>query len=948
MKGKKLVLAGIGFLMCTAVLPATAQRENKVEIKGIVIEKSNGEAVESAAVRLLSGKDSTMQAGVATDARGLFSIKDVSPGTYILNVTFLGLEDVYHALQVTGRNATVDLGKIEMTENSILLNEAVVKGKITEVIVKADTVEYNADAFRVTDGAMLEELLKQLPGAEVAADGTVTVNGKQIKKILVDGKEFFSDDPKVASKNLPAKMVEKVQAYDRRSDMAMMTGFDDGEEEAVINLQIRAGMKEGVFGNAFAGYGSKDRYEANMMVNRFVNNDQYSLLGGINNTNNMGFTDLASTMFSGMGGGGRRGMVFFGGANGITTSGNMGLNFSKEFSPKLTLGGNIRYSHSDNDAQTKEETENILKSGNTFDYETAANRAINNNVGANLRLTWKPDTLTQVIFTPDFSLSGTNRSENSDSYTLNSTRDSINTVTSDAFSKGHGYNLNGRLEASRRLNDWGRVLSVSLSAGTGNTINDSHNYSLTRFLLDPNMKDELIDQQIDYDNTNFNYRAFVSWVEPVGRNNFIQLSYRYNGSEREALKNAFSLDGAGNYNVLDSTYSKSSRNEAANQRASIAFKAQREKYNYTIGFNVDPSYSKLETFVGDNILDSRSRHVVNYSPTVQFNYRPNRDFNVRVEYEGETSQPTMQQLQPVLDVSNPLNTTEGNPDLKPIYTNDLQIRIQNYNPEKQSMFMLMANGNYIVNAVVNSTTNDPNTGKRHTTYLNSNGNYGGNLRFMFNTPIFGKAISINNMAFASFQNESSFSNGEKNTNKRTQLQDHLGINYRSGLLDLGVNGNISYQRTRNSLDGQQDLNTYNYGGGATATVYLPLSFRIESDITYSTNQGYSSGFEQKEWLWNASVSKDFLKGNAGTLRFKIYDILQQRSNISYSSSANYNRYSEYNTLTSYFMFHFIYRFSIFKGGATMGDMRRGGPPGQRGPGGGEGGGRRIIRMDGPM
>ncbi|MDR2385937.1 MAG: outer membrane beta-barrel protein [Tannerella sp.] len=936
MKNKRfLVLTGISFFMLWE-FPVAAQTRQAVEITGTVVEKATGEPVEAAAVRLLADKDSIMQAGVITNDKGMFSLKNVSSGTYILNISFLGLEDVYQPLQITGRNAKVELDKIEMTENSILLDETVVKGKIVEMLVKADTIEYNADAFRVTEGAMLEELFKKLPGAEVATDGTVTVNGKQIKKILMDGKEFFSDDPKVASKNLPAKMVEKVQTYDRRSDMAMMTGFDDGDEEAVINLTIRPGMKQGVFGNAFAGYGSKERYEANMMLNRFANSDQYSLLGGINNTNNMGFTDLASTMFSGMGGGGRRGMIFFGGSNGITQSGNIGFNFSKEFSPKLTLGGNIRYSHSDNNAQTEEETENILNTGNMFDYEKTDSRSINNNAGANLRLTWKPDTLTQVIFTPDFSLSGTNRNETNDSHTLNNAKDSVNTVSSNAYSEGNGYNFNSRLEASRKLNDKGRVLSISLSAGKGKTLNDSYNYSFTRFLLNPNMNDELIDQQIDYNNTNYNYRAFVSWVEPLGKNNFMQLSYRYNGSEREALKNAWSTDISGNYSVLDSAYSQSSRNESANQRASIAFKAQRKKYNYTLGFNIDPSYSKLETFVGDDILSSANRHVVNYSPTVQFNYRPSDEFNVRIDYEGETSQPTMQQLQPVEDVSDPLNTTVGNPNLKPIYTNDLRIRIQNYNQEKQSMFMLMANGTQTINDVVNFTVNDPTTGKKYTTYENINGNYQGNVRFMFNTPVFKKLFSINNMVFLSYKNQNSYINTEKNTNKSTQLQDRLGINYRSDLFDFGINGNISFQRTRNSLDGQQDLNTYNYGGGANTTIYLPLSFRIESDINYSANQGYTSGYEQKEWLWNASVSKDFLKGNAGTLRLKVYDILQQRSNISYVSTANYTRYSEYNTLTSYFMFHFIYRFSIFKGGGSINDMRRdrpdgpqGGPPGER-------------------
>lgn len=924
-----LVLIGISFFVLFS-LPVKAQ-QNNVEIKGIIIEKNSREPIEAATIRLLSGKDSTMKAGAASGSNGQFSLKNVIPETYLLHITYVGYEPVYQPLRITGRSASVDVGQIEMEENSVLLGEAVVTAKAVEVIVKADTVEYNADSYKVTEGAMLEDLLRKMPGVEVGSDGVVTINGKQIKKILVDGKEFFSDDPKVASKNLPAKMVEKVQTYDRKSDMAMMTGFDDGDEEAVINLTVRPGMKQGWFGNAFAGYGSRERYEGNFMVNRFLNNDQFSAIGGINNTNNMGFSDLASTMFSGMGGGGRRGFGGFGAGNGITQSGNIGANFSKEFSPKLTIGGNARYSRSDNDAESENETENILPSGNTSDFERSKSNTVNDNAGFNLRLTWNPDTLTQVVFRPDFSYSTTSMNERSDSHTLNSRFDSVNTVTSDAHSEGNGYNVSGRLEASRKLNSRGRVLSVALSGGTDRLENDGYNYSLTKYFLSTDRTDDLIDQQIEYDNTNYNYRGFLSWVEPLGRNNFVQLSYSYSANRREALKNAFVPDRDGSYNVLDSTYSQSSRNESTEQRASVAFKAQRNLYNYTVGFNVDPSHARTETFVGDETLYSSSRNVVNYSPTIQFNYLPSRERNLRIDYEGRTSQPTMKQLQPVEDVSDPLNTTVGNPDLKPIYTNSLRLRFQNFISERQTAFMIFASGGYVVNDVVNYTTNDPNTGKRSTTYKNINGNYNGNARMIFNTPLRNKKFSINNMSFAMYSNANSYIDTEKNTNRGMQLQDRFGINYRSDFADFGLNGNISYRRTRNSLDGQTDLNTYNYGGGANTTLYLPYEFKIESDINYSTNSGYSDGYEQNEWLWNASFSKSFLKGNAATLRFKIYDILQQRSNISYTATSGYTRYSEYNTLNSYFMLHFIYRFSIFKGGASMSDMQR------RGPGDGPGG-----------
>ena len=287
-------------------MPAYAQKG--VDITGTVIEEGTNEPIEQATVRLLSVKDSSMIGGVATSRNGSFMLKNIKNGSYLLHVSFVGFDPLYQPLRVTGKTNPVKLGKLALTDGAIQLGEAVVIGKAPEVTVRNDTMEYNADSYKTTEGSMLEDLLKKMPGVEVDSEGKITVNGKEIKKVLIDGKEFFSDDPKVASKNLPSKMIDKVQVLDKLSDMAKMTGFDDGEEETVINLTVKPGMKQGWFGNAFAGYGSEDRYEGNFMVNRFINNNQLTLMGGINNTNNMGFSDLASSMFSGMGGPrGRRG-----------------------------------------------------------------------------------------------------------------------------------------------------------------------------------------------------------------------------------------------------------------------------------------------------------------------------------------------------------------------------------------------------------------------------------------------------------------------------------------------------------------------------------------------------------------------------------------------------------------------------------------------------------------
>lgn len=928
--------SGKCLLMLLMILfsPMAFAQQSGVNVTGSVVEQGSDTPIEQATVRLLNVKDSAMVRGVVSARNGSFTLKNVKKGSYLLHITFIGYDPLYQPLQITGKKNPVNVGKLELSDGAIELGEAVVIGKAPEITVRNDTVEYNADSYKVTEGSVLEDLLKKMPGVEVDSEGKITVNGKEVKKVMVDGKEFFSDDPKVASKNLPAKMIDKLQVLDKKSDMAQMTGFDDGEEETVINLTVKPGMKQGWFGNAYGGYGSKDRYEGNAMVNRFVNNDQITFMGGANNTNNMGFSDLASTMFSGMGGGGgRRGG--FGAGSGITSSGNAGLNFSKEFKPdKLTLGGNTRYSHSDNDARSKSDRQNILPGdSSSYDNSEAMSRTKSDNFGVDFRLEWKPDTMTQLIFRPSFSLSHSMNDNFSDATTLDNERDTVNTNKSSNYSESNGYNLNASIDFSRKLNNKGRVFSATLSGGNSDSYSDGMNRSdIVYFNQTDALKNSIIDQRSRYDNKGFNYRAYVSWVEPIGHNNFIQATYSISQRKQEALKNVYNQDADGIYNVLDSAYSQSYRNNFISQRASLSFKSQRAKFNYTIGLNLDPSYSSSENFVGDTTLSKITRKVVNLSPMAQFNYMFDKRTNLRIMYNGRTSQPSMTQLQPVADISDPTNITIGNPDLNPRYTNNVFIRFQQFTPEKQRAFMIMANGSYIINDIVSYTSYNQETGVKTTTYKNVNGNYSGNVRMMLNTPLKNKKFSINSMTMASFANSNGYINEEKNTNRNLILSERGGVDFRSSYLDLGVNGNIRYNATSNSLQKENNQNTFNYGAGGYTTIYLPLNFKIESDVNWSTNSGYGDGFKQNEVLWNASASKSFLKNNQGTLRFKIYDILQQRSNISRSVTASYIQDSEYNTLGSYFMVHFIYRFSIFKGGASASDVKTPGRSGRgRGP-----------------
>ena len=875
-----------------------------------MIDDATQEAIPEANIRILNQKDSTYVTGKASEKNGTFSIP-ISNGNYIVQISYIGYSDLFKDVSVNNKNATVNLGTLSLIEDGVLLSDALVTAKALEVVVRGDTVEYNADSYKVTESAVIEDLLKKMPGVEVDADGKITVNGQEIKKILVDGKEFFSDDPKVASKNLPAKMVDKLQVLERRTDMSLMTGFDDGDEEMVINLTVKPGMKEGVFGNAFAGYGSQDRYEANAMVNYMRDKDQLTFLGGLNNTNNAGFSDLASAMFGGSGG---RGRGRWGGRSGITKSANAGLNFSKEFNEKLKLGGNVRYGDTDTDMSSSVYTQNLLSSENTFERENNVSNNYSQNINMDFRLEWEPDSMTKFIFRPNASFYNNNRSEVSDFSTVRAEGDTINHGDSQYFSEGTGKSIGGTLEASRKLGSKGRVLSFSVGGGINDSENNAENLSNTFY---SSRADDIIDQRIKNTNDGKNLRFYASYVEPLGKNNFLQLAYNYRYNRSESDRDTRTKDiNTGEYTVLDTAYSKRLENDFHNQNVELNFRATRDKYNYMVGVSMQPSKSESKIYKGETLEESVSQNVINFAPMAQFNYMWSRQNNLRLNYYGRTNQPSVSQLSSVKDFSNPLNISYGNPDLKPAFDHRLRLRYRNFNPENNSAYMFMTNLGFTVNDIVSSTITDRETGRRESTYENINGNWNANARFMTNQPLRNIKFSVFSMTFANYNNSNGFSNLEKNTSKRLNLGETLGVNYRSDQFDFSVRGNMSYNKVDNSLEGQQNQEYFNYGGNASTTIYLPFDFLVESDLNYSTNSGYADGFDQKEFLWNAAISKQLFKQKNGTIRFKIYDILKQKSDISRSVTANYIRDTTTNTLTSYFMFHFVYRFNIFKGGSS--------------------------------
>ncbi|MEG1585564.1 MAG: outer membrane beta-barrel protein, partial [Bacteroidales bacterium] len=676
---KYLFLLFIGLFMATFM--SVSQSVKETIISGTVLESETGQPLEQATIRLLSLPDSALVKGTVSVAEGRFSIPVRQAGKFLVSVSFIGFETYYKDLSLPAAGGKINLGNIKIGENSLVLGEAIVEGKAPEIVLKEDTVEYNADSYKLPASSMVEDLIKKLPGVEIDTDGNITAGGKVISKILVDGKEFFGKDVAVALKNINVEILHKLQVIDRKSEEARLTGVDDGEDEKIINLTIKKGMKKGWFGNLSGGYGNKGRYEGYGMVNRFVDDNQYSLLGGVNNTNNSGFSDMGSSMYSGSNMGGDR-------SGGKTTSGNIGTNFSHGKEEKFSVNGSLMVSGSDQDVKRKTLRENFLSDRSTFYDQTFGGMNKSRNAGGDLRLKWRVDSLTRIEFVPSVQYNRSNSANQSDFTTQKEDSTYINRGNTRKETEMDGLNYSARLSVSRgSARKKGRRASLSLGWSGNMNNGTSYQNSFTQYgdeRVNPAaVRDTSVNQKQTEHGDKQAFRIRLSYVEPFGNNRFLQAAYTINRTRSTSDRYSYNwLEEEDRYNTdFDSIYSDRFENIFLAQNITLSIRTIRKKYNYIIGLNMDPSYTKSINFFDDD--RSFSRSVFNLGPTGEFTYLWSKHHNMRIQYRGRTQQPSINQLQPSKNITNPLNIREGNLDLNPSYQNNYNVRYNKYIPEKQ-------------------------------------------------------------------------------------------------------------------------------------------------------------------------------------------------------------------------------------------------------------------------
>ena len=913
-------------------------------LTGKVIDSETGEALIASTVRVMSTDTTRMIAGNATTKDGAFTIKSVKDGNYILKVSYVGYRDFFRSINVQRKanKGNISIGTILMKQNSIQLNQAVVTGELKEMEVKDDTLIFNADAFKVPEGSVLEDLIKKLPGVTIE-DGTIKVNGKTVRRILVGGKEFFGNDQNMSMKNLPAEIVDKVKTYDKQSDFSRITGIDDGEEETVLDLTIKKGFQQGWFGNIDAGYGTEKLYSGRLMLNRFSEKMQGNVLGSQNNTGN----------------------------NGNATARQIGgrLVFDTD---KIEFGGNFRFNYNKSHSYTKSSNQNFVRAA-SYSNSLNSSRNRNNNFNSDFRIEWRIDSLTTLQFQPSISTGKTKSSSGSSSATFNddpyqnnvkdplSQHDlisddiKVNFNESSNWSDGDNYNLSGNLLLNRRLGGgpWfgpsavtgsnGRNVSIRANGTLSENKNKNYNWSNVTYYQQNGRKD-LTFRLRNTPSDNKNYSVGLTYSEPILRNLIAQANYNYQYSKRHSDGQTYDFaeddekgqeiwDYYERYGSLPPYYqdflsdSLSRYTDNINKTHNLEFSLRyiTSLLNISTGVRVEAQNQKM-AYQYQGLDTIASRNISRVSPTLNARLRFSRQHTLRFTYRGNTRQPEMTDLFTLTDKSNPLNIREGNPNLKPSFTHNFNLDYNNYFQATQQSINSSFSYGTTRNSIAQRTEYNEVTGGQRSRPENINGNWNINGTIGFNTPLFWSKLSMNASTDISFNNRVSYlyqnQKTFKNNTKDMSVRERLSITLRLSNFDIRANGNFNYNKTKNLMVATGNQNTYNFNYGLSSTGNFNNGFGFSTDINMSSRRGYSSAnMNTNELIWNAQVSYRFLYRKQATISLQAYDILNRRSNISRNISAESRSDRETNAIYSYVMAHFIWRFNLFGSSSARRDLR---------------------------
>lgn len=917
---KIFTLLSVLLLLGTATIYA-----QNITIKGTVKDNSTNNTMPGATVLLLNEIDSSFYKFGTSNTNGNFVLDQVKPGNYVFQVSFIGYETHYKAVTINEEPKTLEYEDILLKTKSENIKEVEVVDEMIPIRLKNDTVEYNADAFNTNPEDNVSELLKKLPGVEVDRDGTVKAQGEQVQKVLVDGKEFFGNDTKLATENLPADMVKKVQVYDDQSDLSKITGIDDGERTKTINLKIKKDRKKGLFGTVEVGGGVDNEtnamYDNRFNVNKFKDDMQLSTLGMINNTNKQGFSYRDYVNFVGggqnLGQGGFRNIqnnnngipISSGSANdGLTETFAGGINLNYDFNPATTFSGNYFYNRLDKDI-TSISNKQYLTGNDSTDFKALENEIenqLNDNHRLNLKLVQKLDSSQTLTVTGNLIYSESRNDIFSKNDNISYDGYYINRSTATNNYDGNYYSATGGLVYGKRFAKKGRSLVFNLNA---NGANNDKNFNILNF-NDFILVDTMTKQFQNELTKDLSYDGKVAYTEPIAKNTYLELRYQYQNYQTDYNKDFFDIDPLTASENFNQNLSLLYDNSYQFHKYGTGIKLNTGKSNITIGADVQNAYLDGEILNQNTTITNSNIFVL---PNFKWRYNTNKTSRISFNYNTNVQQPSINQLQPTIDNSNPLYLYQGNPDLKPEYTHSGRLHYFMFNQFSFTNVFAMLRGNYTTNKITNAQTFDQ-LRVQTTRPVNVDYDYSVTGYLYFGTPIRKLGTKINLSTNSTYTNGLAFVNNVENVVERNITSFDASVENRNkDVIDLKIGTKFSYNETRYSENTglNQDYISTEYYGDLFIDFLKTWSFNTNLSYTFYNGDNFTDNPSLP--IWRAYISKRLFKSNKGLLKVAVYDILNQNIGINRVSENNYIEDTRITSLGRYYLVSLSYKITRFGG-----------------------------------
>ncbi|MBW6498220.1 MAG: outer membrane beta-barrel protein [Bacteroidales bacterium] len=920
---------------------SSGQPQADVVVRGLVVDGSDNSPLPGAHITLTHMRDTTRIFRGITSERGHFNLT-VARGGYQLRVTYLGFEPITQTIRAT--ETSNDIGRIAMGMTEAMLGEVVVTGQAATTVQRGDTTAYNAAAFKTNPDASAEDLIRKMPGITVEG-GQVTAQGEQVRRVLVDGQEFFGDDPNIALRNLPAEMIAQIEVFDRMSDQAQLTGFDDGQAIKTINIVTRLDRRNGQFGRVYSGYGDERRYQAGLVTNIFLGQRRISILGMSNNINQQNFSseDLSGFFGStrggarGMGGGGgrppmgggapsfNRGDFMIGQQSGLNNTNSLGLNFTDRWKDKVNVNASYFFNLMKNDTERFSDRIYYIDdeaSQNYLENNLSDSRNMNHRFSG--RFEYRINDNNTLIVSPRFNYQDTRSNSLNEANTFLPGFQFLNQSLTDYNRNWDGYSLSNNMTYRLRLNEKGRSLSTTLNL---NANNNKYLYLLdavSEYYQGPVLIEDLIDQQSDSKTSSMGVSSNINYTEPLGGKSMLQLSYNLSFSDNESnrLTNSWDIESQ-SYTIFENELSSELTNGYLTNRAGLSYMLRDEKYNLQAGVsfqNASLSAEQTTPYFVD-----LSRNFQSILPSFRFTYNFSRTQNMRLFYRTSTNAPSVNQLQDVVDNTNPLLLTTGNPSLKQSYSHFGNIRFSLSNPAKSRTFMLFLFGNLTNDFVATSTIIAARDTIINGYEIPRGGQFSrpenlsgyGNVRSMLTYGFMVNPIktNINFTSGLGYTRSPGLVNGQKNVANTTSVSGGVVLSSNiSQNIDFTLSYNANYNVVENSLRPQLDNNYFYHLTGMRFNWIFLKNWVLRNDVNNLLYTGLGEDFNQNYWLWNMNLGRKFLANNQGELTLGVYDLLDQNKSVSRNVTSNYVEDVRANVLNRFFMLTFTYNIRNFGAG----------------------------------